>query len=191
MDKDLVADFSPPKGKSGFAPRVLTVEELVELIEAPDRRIALGRRNAAVLVCMGFGGLRVGEICGLNSEDVLCRPHEVVLTVNGKGRKRRSVTLPGAWASLFRSYQKMWPRSRRFGSPFFWCGPGKDRRITPAAIAYLVKGEAETAGLPPLNPHALRHTAATLAIQSGSPIHVVQAMLGHSSIQVTARYLHC
>jgi len=190
LDQDLVADFKAPKGKSGFAPRVLSKGELEELIKAPDRRCVQGRRDAAVLVCLGVAGLRAGEVCLLNCEDVNIQSFEVVLTVNGKGKKQRQVTLPGQWVALFQSYQRMWPRSRRLGNPFFWCGKTKHRRITPAAVSYLVSSAAEVADISGLHPHALRHTAATLALNDGQPLHKVQHMMGHSSILVTSRYLH-
>ena len=190
LELDLVADFKPPKGKVGFAPRVLTQGELDGLINAPDRRTARGRRDATVLVCLGVGGLRAGEVCRLNADDVEVRPHEVVLTVNGKGRKQRQVVLPGRWVALYQGYLKMWPRSRKPGNPFFWCGPSGDRRLTGAAVDYLVRGAAEAVGVAGLNPHALRHTAATLEIYYGTPLPIVQAKLGHSSILTTMRYLH-
>ena len=139
LDLDLVADFKPPKGKCGFAPRVLTQPELDRLLDAPDRRTAKGRRDAAIFACLGVGGLRAGEVCALNAHDVLIRPHEVVLTVNGKGRKQRTVMLPGQWVGLFQRYLRMWGKSRKPGNPYFWGGRSDDKRITGAGIDYLVK----------------------------------------------------
>jgi len=190
LDLDLVADFKPPKGKAGFAPRVLTQSELDRLIDTPDRRTAKGRRDVAVLVCLGVGGLRAGEVCALNAQDVLIRDHEVVLTVNGKGRKQRTVDLPGQWVGLFHAYLRMWGKSRKPGNPFFWGGRSDDKRITGAGVDYLVKQAGQAADIHSLHPHALRHTAATLTIKSGQPLHQVQAMMGHSNILVTSRYLH-
>ena len=190
LDLDLVADFKPPKGKSGFAPRVLTKGELDRLIDTPDRRTALGRRDAAVLVCLGVGGLRAGEVCSLSAQDVLVHPHEVVLIVEGKGKKQRAVSLTGVWVRLFQGYLRMWPRSRRPGNPFFWCGPSGGRRLAPSVVDYLVKKVATKVGINRLHPHALRHTAATLALENGEPIHQLQHRLGHSNILVTSKYLH-
>ena len=116
--------------------------------------------------------------------------HEVVLTVNGKGRKQRAVDLPGQWVGLFQAYLRMWGKSRKPGKPFFWGGRSDEKRITGAGIDYLVKRAGDAAEIPTLHPHALRHTAATLAIQSGSPLSAVQARLGHSTVLTTMRYLH-
>jgi len=190
LDLDLAADFKSPKGKSGFAPRVLTTGELDCLIEAPDRRTAKGRRDAVVLVCLGVGGLRAGEVCALNGMDVLIRPHEVVLSVQGKGRKQRVVALPGKWVGLFQAYLRMWGKSRRPANPFFWGGRSDKKRITGAGVAYLVKQAGIRSEIHSVHPHALRHTCATIAIDSGQPLHRVRDQLGHSSIAVTEKYLH-
>jgi integrase len=74
----------------------------------------------------------------------------------------------------------------------FWCGqPGHEtRRMTVAAVDYLVRTHARTAGLAGIGAHALRHTAASLAIESGEPLHHLRDRLGHSSVVVTSRYLH-
>ena len=50
---------------------------------------------------------------------------------------------------------------------------------------------ARSIGLPGLTPHELRHTAATLAIESGATIKDIQAMLGHKDATLTLnRYGH-
>jgi integrase len=76
--------------------------------------------------------------------------------------------------------------------PAFQCGqPGhKDRRLTVAAVDYLVRTHAVAAGLADVSAHDLRHTAASLAIDAGEPLHRLRDRLGHSSVLVTSRYLH-
>jgi len=190
LDYDMVADFKPPKGKRGFAPRVLTQSELDQLIKSADRRTIQGRRNAAVLVCMGVGGLRVGEVCALDVQDVIIRPDEVLLTVHGKGNKERSVKLSGPYVKLFLGYINMLKQTKKPWSAFFWCGGKKGHRITRSTVRYIVTQAASEADLPRLNPHALRHTAATLEIATGVSLPEVQALLGHASILTTIKYLH-
>ena len=187
----VVGDFKPPKGKTGFAPRILSQRELKCLLDAPDRRSKRGKRDALVLVCLGVGGLRASEVCRLNVEDVHIQKSGIVLQVTGKRRKQRLVPLPIEWANLFRQYLRSWPQSRG-DNTLFWCGqPGcEDKRLTVAAIDYLVRRHTRESGLPRVSAHALRHTAASLAIDDGEPLHRLRDRLGHSSILVTSRYLH-
>ncbi len=191
LSEPVVGDFKPPKGKTGFVPRILSRRELKRLLNAPDRRSRRGKRDALVLVCLGVGGLRASEVCRLNAEDVQIQRGQIVLHVNGKKRKQRLVPLPGEWGSLFRSYLRSWPKSRR-DNPLFWCGqPGcEDKRLTVAAIDYLVRRHTKESGIHGISAHALRHTAASLAIDAGEPLHRLRDRLGHSSILVTSRYLH-
>ena len=97
---------------------------------------------------MGVGGLRAGEVCRLNAEDLRIESNRVVLHVNGKGRKQRLVSLPGKYSGLFRAYLSSWPESREKGNPLFWCGQtGREtRRMTVPAVDYLVRTNAEAAG---------------------------------------------
>jgi integrase/recombinase XerD len=191
LNEPVVGDFKPPKGKTGFAPQILSRRELKRLLDAPDRRSQRGRRDTLVLVCLGIGGLRASEVCRLNAEDVQIQRGQVVLHVNGKKRKQRLVPISGEWVSLFRSYLRSWPKSRG-DSPLFWCGQPRceNKRITIAAIDYLVRRHTRESGLPGVSAHALRHTAASLAIDAGEPLHRLRDRLGHSSILVTSLYLH-
>jgi len=185
-------DFKPPRGKSGFAPRVLSASELQQLLNAPDRRSRRGRRDTAALLCLGIGGLRAGEVCRLNVEHVRIECERVVLHVSGKGRKERLVSIPGKHSRVFRAYLSSWPESHGGRKPLFWCGqPGQEsKRMTVSAIDYLVRMHGRAAELDGIGAHALRHTAASLAIEAGEPLHRLRDRLGHSSVLVTSRYLH-
>lgn len=187
-----VGDFRPPKGTTGFAPHVLTRPQLARLISAPDRRSHRGKRDALVLVFMGVGGLRAGEVCRLDRADVEAQRGQVVLRVSGKGRKQRLVPLPGSWAAPIRSYLTTWPERESNQEPLFWCGqPGHEgRRMTVAAVDYIVRQHARATGLAAVSAHDLRHTAASLGIDAGEPLHRLRDRLGHSSVLITSRYLH-
>lgn len=188
----VVGDFKPPKGSSGFAPRVLTADELRQLLNAPDLRSRRGRRDRAVLVCLGVGGLRAGEVCRLGARDVQIKSSGLGLRVHGKGRKQRLVNLPQSHVAILLRYLASWPESSELGNPLFWCGqPGREtRRLTVAAVDYLVRKHSRATNLAGVSAHALRHTAASLAIEAGEPLHRLRDRLGHSSVLVTSRYLH-
>ena len=93
---------------------------------------------------------------------------------------------------MFSRYAATWLAGREVGAPFFLCGqPGhEDERLTVAAVDYAVRKHSTAADLAGISAHALRHTAASLAIEEGEPIHHVRDRLGHSNVLVTSRYLH-
>jgi integrase len=192
VEVPMVGDFKPPKGTTGFVPHVLSRGQLSALIAAPDKRTHRGKRDALVLVFMVVGGLRAGEVCRLDRADIQIRNGTVILLVSGKGRKQRLVPLSGLWAVPVRSYMGAWPERGVDHEPTFWCGqPGhEDRRLTVAAVDYIVRQHGRAAGLTAISAHDLRHTAASLAIDAGEPLHRLRDRLGHSSVLVTSKYLH-
>ena len=184
---DVTDGFNPPKGTGGFAPKVLTAGQLRKLLRAPDKRSHIGRRDLAILVCLGVGGLRAGEVCGLSCGDVDWHSRRVTLRVNGKGRKLRLVPFAGPAADALRAYKRV-RRPQCGGEPFFLSNRGL--RLTVAGIDYLLRKNCEGVGMDRINAHALRHTAASLALEGGAPLHHVRDLLGHSSVLVTSKYLH-
>ena len=186
LSDDVTRDFKPPKGTGGFAPKVLTASQLRKLLRTPDRRSHRGRRDLAILVCLGVGGLRAGEVCGLSCGDVDWHSRRVTLRVNGKGRKLRLVPFASDAASALRAYKRV--RRPVRGQPFFLSNRGL--RLTIAGVDYLLRKNCERAGMDRINAHSLRHTAASLALEGGVPLHHVRDLLGHSSVLVTSKYLH-
>ena len=189
-DRQLAGDFKPPRGKTGFAPRVLTQGELDRLIATPDRRTRRGKRDALVLVCLGVGGLRASEVCRLNAEDVMLQDDRIILRVQGKRKKERLVPILG-YLDLVRGYLTSWQKVRGSAPQFLGGHHGSEvKRLTVGGIEYLVGIQSNTAGIAHLSPHALRHTTASLAIEAGMPLHQLRDRLGHSNILITERYLH-
>ncbi len=135
-------------------------------------------------------GMRVGELCGLDVDDV-DRDRNVV-RVFGKGRKERTVPfgLPAAaaidtWLGRGRG-QLARPGS---GAALFLGARGG--RIDQRAVRTLVHRRiADVPGAPEMGPHGLRHTAATHLLEGGADLRSVQELLGHASLATTQRYTH-
>ena len=190
IDRPLADDFKPPRGKTGFAPRVLTQVALDRLIATPDRRTRRGRRDAFVLVCLGVGGLRASEVCRLNAVDVTIQDDRFILRVMGKRKKERLVPVFG-YLDLVCGYLASWPEAQ--GSTPLVLGGHQGReskRLTLSGVDYLVRRHTEVADVAGISAHSLRHTAASLAVDAGEPLHRLRDRLGHSSVLVTSRYLH-
>ncbi len=136
-------------------------------------------------------GIRVGELCGLDVDDVDFERR--VVRVLGKGRKERTVPfgLPAAAGPASAG----WTGGRRAlmapgaGAALFLGARGG--RIDQRAVRTLVHARlADVPGAPDLGPHGLRHTAATHLLEGGADLRTVQELLGHASLATTQIYTH-
>lgn len=152
-----------------------------------DDPIAL--RDVAILELLYATGIRVGELCGLNIEDI--DAHRRVVRVIGKGNKERTVPY-GAPAA------KAVARWLRDGRPSL-VGPRSGEalllgvrggRLDQRMARSVVHRAVEAAGGPSMGPHGLRHSAATHLLEGGADLRVVQELLGHASLATTQLYTH-
>ncbi len=145
-------------------------------------------RNKMILKILYFTGLRVEEISQLRKTSFQSTENGVIMMVEGKGRKVRSLHLPAHLSSEIFQYAENLPSEYLFTTQkncFEAYQP-----LSTSQIFRIVKRAAKTAKLSVApSPHWLRHTSATHAIEAGAPIHVVQRSLGHESISTTGKYL--
>jgi integrase/recombinase XerD len=133
-------------------------------------------------------GVRVGELCNLAVEDL--SPEGGSVRIRGKGSRDRIAYIVDA---VFRAELRRLSQGRRqeagSAAPLFINGRGG--RLKPQSIrARLHKISRQAALTRRITPHMLRHTAATLLIERGVDIRLVQRLLGHSSIATTEIYTH-
>jgi integrase/recombinase XerD len=167
-----------PKSKNTLAERILTEREVLLMIELePDFR------NRLILRLFYNAGIRRAELVTLCWRDIQDRPeaHTGQITVFGKGEKTRAIVLsPGIWHELMR-YSTMVisePQYLLFN-------------LSASQIYRIVRAAATRAGIDkPVSPHWMRHAHASHALDRGAPISLVQATLGHESVQTTGKYLH-
>jgi site-specific recombinase XerD len=143
-------------------------------------------RNAAVIAVGVYCGLRVSEISFLDLGDVDLE----ALTVRvrqGKGRKDREVPL-NPWAAQFVS---AWVEARPdVETPALFLSR-EGQRLSVRMIRVIVGSLAKIAGISkPISPHKLRHTFATMLLERGADLRVIQELLGHASISTTEVYVH-
>lgn len=166
--------------------KVLTKDEVTRLLDAPDLRTRHGRRDRALLAVMALGGLRIAEAAGLRRQDVAVQDGVTRLTFDGKGGKRRTVTLPRLAADALHD------ALARHTSE--WCFPGHDRQYTaplsPRGARFVATRCFTAAGLPEwVHPHSLRHTCATFMLRAtNGDMRTVQRTLGHASPATTAKF---
>ncbi|RFT31449.1 recombinase XerC [Gardnerella vaginalis] len=148
-------------------------------------------RNAAILELLYATGMRVGELTGLNVQDMDFENHTVKVT--GKGNKQRVVPfgVPAAkackkWLDCGRSALQ---EKSAASSQALFLGV-RAKRIDQRIVRSIVHEAAAAANVPDVAPHALRHSAATHMLNGGADLREVQELLGHSSLNTTQRYTH-
>ena len=171
-------------------PKVLTQQQVEDLLQAPDVDVPLGLRDRAMLELMYASGLRVSELVGVRMHEVDLRAG--VLRVTGKGRKERLVPF-GQEAQHWLERYLLQARSVILGGQHSdevfvtQRGAGMSRVM----FWIIVKKYAQLAGIhAPLSPHTLRHAFATHLLNHGADLRVVQMLLGHADISTTTIYTH-
>lgn len=175
-------------------PATLSASEVRAVLDAAGERIdtdaVTGTRDLAMLELLYATGIRVGELVGLDIDD-LDHARRLV-RVFGKGRKERSVPfgLPAQDAV------EAWLQHGRPQVVTGSSGPAvflgvRGGRIDQRAVREVVHRRlADVDGVPDLGPHGLRHTAATHLLEGGADLRSVQEVLGHASIGTTQIYTH-
>ncbi|TVQ70168.1 MAG: site-specific tyrosine recombinase XerD [Balneolaceae bacterium] len=180
----------PRKGRK--LPEVLDQQEVIALLEAPDRSDLLGKRDAAVLELMYATGLRASETVELENDQLITELQ--LLRIIGKGNKERLVPVGGMAMKALADYLK---DARPFlrknvadaKNRLFLSYRGKP--LTRMSLWHIVTGAAREAGLQKqIHPHTLRHSFATHLLEGGADLRAVQEMLGHVSILTTEIYTH-
>jgi site-specific recombinase XerD len=179
------------KGRMGRQRQGLTNDQYDEFIVACDQTKEPAK---TILKLLPLTGLRIAEICDLETKNLVKVGKRYVLRFRGKGDKERIVPLSkSAWAILehylvFNGYMFEDGSSLMTGS-FFETSIGT--KVSPQYVRKQTRRIAsERPILKGLSPHVLRHTFATRVNRAGVDLKTLQALLGHSQITTTSRYLH-
>ena len=189
---DAGALLGTPKAHRTLPP-ALREDEARALLQAAAERAEdgpVGVRDVAVLELLYATAIRVGELCGLDLDDV-DRERRVV-RVLGKGRKERTVPYGRPAADALDT----WLGSGRptlagaASGPALFLGARGGRLDQRAVRAMVHRRLEDVPGAPDLGPHGLRHTAATHLLEGGADLRSVQELLGHASLATTQIYTH-
>lgn len=167
-------------------PEVLSQEEMVRLLEEPNRNEKEGARDCAIIYILYACGLRVSELCGLNIQDV----DDAWVRVKGKGGKERLVPISKKAVEVVDHYLVHFRgQDHAKEVPLFIGSRGK--RITRTRVWRQVKYYAQSCGITKcISPHTLRHSFATHLLEGEADLRVIQELLGHASIATTDKYTH-
>src|SRR6185437_11206146 len=170
----------------------LTRAEMEAIIAAPDPQSWVGQRDRALFTVLYNTGARVSEVINLQVGELVLDVSPVA-HLRGKGRKRRSVPLWKATATVIRQ----WVRQLAKASETDFLFPSSlGRRLSRSSITQrlALAVERATQEHPQLagraiSPHTIRHTTAMHLLQSGVDITVIALWLGHESPSTTHLYL--
>lgn len=166
-------------------PKCIEAQELSRLLQAPNRRTRVGRRDYAILILLARLGLRKKEVTSLKLDDIDWQRGE--LHIHGKGNKQERLPLPEDVGSALATHLKN-GGSRKSTRALFLSTKPPFCPLVPSAISHIVSKAAIQAGLPSVGAHQLRHTLATQMLRQGGSLDEVAQILRHSSHDTTAIY---
>jgi len=174
-------------------PSVLTVEEMMALLDAPLRRHPPGSfmlRDKAMLELLYATGIRVSELIGLGKLNLYL--DEGFIRVFGKGSKERLVPVGKSATTWVKRYlEELRPGMVSATSKDVLFLNSRGGKLSRMSAWNIVRQHAIIAGIEkPISPHTFRHSFATHLLEGGADLRAVQEMLGHSSIIATQIYTH-
>jgi integrase/recombinase XerD len=171
-------------------PLVMSVDEMKRLLAVASSL------KTRVLLSLGYGcGLRASEIVRLKVKHI-DRAQNIIRIEQSKGRKDRNVMLPEEILGLLRQWWKARPSRHDAGIPLSerWLFPSRKSAGRPITTRHLNRLFHEAAGAAGIKKgvtlHTLRHSFATHLLENDTNVRTIQALLGHTKLETTARYAH-
>lgn len=151
------------------------VSELIATTITPQER--------AAFVLMAYTGMRLAEVCGLLSRDI--SPDQI--RIRGKGGKERRLPLDLNFWEAIRPYAE-WYETVSSDHFLVYHKNGQYSPYTTCGLYWVVRRHAERVGLE-MSPHDLRRSFGRHLYKRGCPLAELQRIMGHSSLEMTIRYL--
>jgi integrase/recombinase XerD len=169
----------------------LTDKEIKALLDVPNQKTWIGKRDYTLMVVAIHTGMRLSELLGLKWQDVSL-DQRASIQCAGKGRKYRCTPLSKhAVRCLQVWFNELKPLPL---TPVFPTIHGS--KMSADAFQYLIKKHTKKAAkqclslkLKKVTPHVLRHTAAMRLMQANADLASIALWLGHESVKTTYIYL--
>lgn len=171
-------------------PKVLSIEEVEKLLEAPQPEHSSGARDKAMLELLYATGIRVSELISLNVEDI--NLHMGFIRCIGKADKERNIPLSSIAIRCLTMYIHKFRLKLLKKAPdekALFIGHLGTRMTRQGFWKIMKRYAAEISITNEITPHALRHAFAAHLIENGADLRSVQEMLGHSDISSTQMYV--
>lgn len=205
--KEMILTFNPASRatvpiEDNHAPNYFQPEQIGDILDALETEPIMWRTMINLFIVTGC---RRGEIAGLKWRNVNFEGKQILidcsLKVNEdtkeiyegatKTKKKRYVNIPSEMVSLLKKY-RVWQMEERLKTGDRWTESDyvftheNGEMMAPTCIYTWLYRFSRRHGLPHINPHAFRHTAASILISEGVDIVTVSKLLGHSKPSTTA-----
>ncbi len=189
LDTDPTSELRPPRSR-GRLPKVLTRDEVAQLLAQPRGGSPGAVRDRALLETMYACGLRASEAIDLRLTDLDLEAG--IVRARGKGSKERIVPIGSKAIETLQTYlQRVRPRLVGLGDEQRVFVNLRGGGLSRQGLYKIVQRHARSAGLDAkMSPHTLRHTFATHLLAGGCDLRSLQEMLGHADIGTTQIYTH-
>ncbi len=174
----------PPKTTERIV-EPLTPGDVSQLLKAIPRQTYTGYRDSCIIIALYGTGSRISDITGLDKDNVNFDSGQI--KVIGKGKKERSLFMS---ASVFKALYK-YATQQRPDVPSKYFFVHKDGRpLTRFYFEHRMHSYVEKSGITKIcTPHILRYSFAIQFLRNGGDIFTLQQILGHSTLEMTRRYL--
>lgn len=171
-------------------PDFLSVDRMLSFLDGLPQSTLLEQRNKVMLELLYACGLRISELLGLRTHDL--NLSEMVILVLGKGSKQRFVPFPDAVAELLERYLRQTrPAIIKFANTDILFPNSRVGQMSRMGFWKILRAACLKAGIKQqITPHTFRHSFATHLLEAGVNLRIVQALLGHASLDTTQIYTH-
>ena len=182
LEKNVTTTLRIPKAGRRL-PSVMSAEKTNLLLDSA--KIFAKERDLALLELMYGCGIRVGELVGINLEDL--DVPEGWLRVRGKGNKERQIPIAGLAVAAVERYLGVRQPARPEENAVFLNSRGLrlgDREVRRIVKKYAILGVGDSS----VHPHSFRHAYATHLLSDGADLRAIQELLGHARLSTTQKY---
>jgi len=170
-------------------PQVMQTSEVTLLIEQVVTETPLGVRDRAWMELLYASGLRIGELVGIDIDDIELRAR--LVKVRGKGSKERIVPFGSKAEQALRDWLTSRGELAHDADEHALFVNYRGERITARSVRRLFDGYLRAASLRAgISPHTMRHSFATHLLNAGADLRGIQELLGHASLSTTQKYTH-
>lgn len=178
--------ITPKKEKR--LPEVLSVKQMIKILEKIQEDNVWTRRDKAILELFYSTGIRLSELAGLDLASIDYSGETI--RVLGKGKKERIVPVGKKAILAIKDYLFLRKLLSDIKTKALFINRQK-HRLSERSIARIVKKNlSQVSEVKKKSPHILRHTFATHLLDEGADLMAVKELLGHKNLSTTQIYTH-